>query len=159
MAGAKYTKAIQQCALPSTVFGHCQRNAKLFCVQWNFLYNLLSTESFSTTNQTPAGLAHATSVFFGKFSQLGKKKKGSCEGYKGGFLEKMGSSHHILRKKILRLSHLDAEVMEVANTKTDSQKVLLSCLTSRQIWLISVVDSCQSTYFTNLRKKQCPQPQ
>lgn len=71
-------------------------------------------------------------------------------------MEKMGSSHHILRKKILRLSHLDAEVMEVANTKKDSQKVLLSCLTSRQIWLISVVDSCQSTYWTNLKKKTMP---
>jgi hypothetical protein len=65
----------------------------------------------------------------------------------------MGSSHHILRKKILRLSHLDAEVMEVANTKKDSQKVLLSCLTSRQIWLLGVVDSCQSTYLINLGKK------
>jgi hypothetical protein len=108
--------------------------------------------------QDPCRTCTHNQCFFGKFLQLGKKKKGSCKGYKGSFLEEMGSSHHILRK-ILRLSHLDAEVMEVANAKKDSQKVLLSCLTSRQIWLISVVDSCQSTYLTNLKKKQCPQPQ
>jgi hypothetical protein len=68
----------------------------------------------------------------------------------------MGSSHHILRKKILRLSQLDAEVMEVANTKKDSQKVLLSCLTPRQIWLISVVDSLPVHLLDKFEKKKKP---
>jgi hypothetical protein len=32
--------------------------------------------------------------------------------------------------------------MEVAKTKQDEKKHLLSCLTFHQIWLINVVDGC-----------------
>jgi hypothetical protein len=56
---------------------------------------------------------HTQPVFFWRIFATWQEKKGSCKSYKGGFLEKMSSSHHILRKKILRLSHLDAEVMEL----------------------------------------------
>jgi hypothetical protein len=46
--------------------------------------------------------------------------------------------------------------MEVAWTKGDSQKILQSCLTTSQIWLINGVHACQSTYLTKLEKKKNP---
>ncbi len=38
-------------------------------------------------------------LFFLEILQPGKSKKGGCESYKGTFLEKVGPSRHIMRKK------------------------------------------------------------
>jgi hypothetical protein len=44
---------------------------------------------------------NASSVFFwvANFHNLGRKKNGPCQRYKGIFLKKIGPSHHIVRKK------------------------------------------------------------
>jgi hypothetical protein len=42
--------------------------------------------------------------------------------------------------------------MEVARTKRDPKKNSTCRLTFSQIWLIPLVDDCQSTYLTQLKK-------
>jgi hypothetical protein len=42
--------------------------------------------------------------------------------------------------------------MEAPEKKQDSEKVLLSCLTISQIWLITLMDGGQSTYSTKLEE-------
>jgi hypothetical protein len=42
--------------------------------------------------------------------------------------------------------------MEAPEKKQDSEKVLLSCLTISQIWLITLMDGGQSTYLTKLEE-------
>jgi hypothetical protein len=42
--------------------------------------------------------------------------------------------------------------MEAPEKKQDSQKVLLSCLTTSQIWLNTLMDGGQSTYLTKLEE-------
>jgi hypothetical protein len=53
---------------------------------------------------------HASSVFFlvANFHNLARgEKNGPCPSYKGIFLKKIGLSHHIVRKKYLRLPYLE----------------------------------------------------
>jgi hypothetical protein len=42
--------------------------------------------------------------------------------------------------------------MEAPVKKQDSQKVLLSCLTTSQIWVITPMDGGQSTHLTKLEE-------
>lgn len=82
-------------------------------------------------------------------------KKIMCKLYKGLFWKCCCKSCHILRKNSQKLPHLDTEfILEVTGTKLDSEKILLSCLTSSQTGLIPLVDDHQSTYFTTLKEKK-----
>ncbi len=73
--------------------------------------------------------------------------------YKEFFGKVFCKSLHFLRKNSHKSPYLDVEVMEVARTKQDSQKVLLFRLKSSQIWFINVVDGHQSTYLTKLENE------
>ncbi len=92
-------------------------------------------------------------IFLGEFLHWIDIKK-SGENCTKKFLGKFFAKVSIfLRKNSCKSPYLDAEVMEVAGTKQDSQKVLLFCLTSSQIWFINVVDGHQSTYLTKLENE------
>jgi hypothetical protein len=49
--------------------------------------------------------------------------------------------------------YLDSQFLLVARTSQDSKEILLSHLSSIQIWLIPVVNDRQATYLSKLRKK------
>jgi len=71
------------------------------------------------------------------------------------------------------LPYLDNEFLEVARTSEDSLKKikikikikkeekntnLLYCLTSSQVWLMPLVEACQSSYLTKWRKQNKKTP-
>ncbi len=71
------------------------------------------------------------------------------------------------------LPYLDNEFLEVARTSEDSLKKikikikikkeekntnLLYCLTSSQVWLMPLVEACQSSYLTKWRKQKKKNP-
>jgi hypothetical protein len=92
-------------------------------------------------------------LFFGWIFALHWHLKIRWELYKGFFGKVFSKSLHFWRKNSHKSPYLDVEVMEVARTKQDSQKVLLFCLTSSQIWFINVVDGHRSTYLTKLESE------
>jgi len=74
--------------------------------------------------------------------------------YTRGMEQGKRQSHHISRGKKGRTRHyLEHRFLYVANRWPSLKKLLLFSLTSCQIWLSPLVDDCQSTYLTKLKRK------
>jgi hypothetical protein len=88
-----------------------------------------------------------------KSHHLATKKKGAVNATKV-FCAKMVESHHILRGEKSRNCQIEiiASSMSPEYSKVP-QKNLLSSVTCSQIRLSPLVDDCQSTYLTKLKRK------
>jgi hypothetical protein len=73
--------------------------------------------------------------------------------YKGFSEGKKEEKFPYLERKTHMSPYLDSQFLLVARTSQDSKEILLSCLSSIQIWLIPVVDDRQSTHLSKLRKR------
>ncbi len=70
-----------------------------------------------------------------------------------GFLRMFCKICHIWRENYQKLPHLDIAFMEITKQSKNLKNKIFSYLTFSWIWLIPLVDVCQSTYLTKLRKK------
>jgi hypothetical protein len=70
-----------------------------------------------------------------------REREGELQNVHKVFLEKMGSSHQIMKKNKSKVTTFGCcLVIEAARAKGDAPKILLSYLTSNHIGFVSVVD-------------------
>jgi hypothetical protein len=100
------------------------------------------------------------SVCFVEFSHWGNKKiQITCELYNVSFVQFTPDFLNLFLQKLPYFEERQSEfatfrrwVDGLHQNKVGIWKILLSCLSSSQIWLIPLVDECQSTYLTKLKK-------
>jgi hypothetical protein len=108
----------------------------MLCWQWRLKSTYRSHLNVSKL------VSHTLYFFWGEnFHKLGIPKKSSAKCTKG-FLENKCKSQH----------NLENEFLELTRRKQGSKKLWVCWLTSSQIWLIPLVEDCQSTNLAKLKK-------